>query len=67
MIIFSGIGVSHPRLITGAGLQDNDAAQARDVLTEVRQIHEENLKKISSMTEEEILEEQAKLKQIIGR
>ncbi len=57
----------HPVVITGEGLHGSDASQPSAAMTEIRQIHEENLKKISSMSEKEILEEQAKLKQIIGR
>ena len=53
-------------LITGEGLQGGDENQANAAMTELRQIHEENLKKLSSMSEKEILEEQAKLRQIIG-
>ena len=54
-------------LITGEGLQGSDAGQPSAATTELRQIHEENLKTLSSMSEKEILEEQAKLKQMIGR
>jgi hypothetical protein len=54
-------------LITGEGLQDGDAGQPSAAMTELQQIHEENLKTLSSMSEKEILEEQAKLKQMIGR
>ena len=53
-------------LITGEGLHSGDGSQVNDAMTELQQIHEENLKKLSSMSEKEILEEQAKLRQMIG-
>ena len=64
--ILSEFSFNHPALITGEGLQDCDSGQPCNVLNEIKQIHEENLQKLSSMSEKEILEEQAKLTQTIG-
>lgn len=56
----------YPTLITGEGLHGSDAAQPVEAMAEIRRIHEENVKKLSAMSEEEIFEEQAKLKQTLG-
>lgn len=56
----------HPTLITGEGLHDGDAGQSAVVMTEIQKIHAENVEKLSSMSEKEILEEQARLQQMLG-
>ncbi|XP_028409671.1 RNA polymerase II-associated protein 1-like [Dendronephthya gigantea] len=54
-----------PTLITGEGLNDGDANQSAAAMAEIHKIHAENVEKLSSMSEKEILEEQAKLQQML--
>ena len=65
LIILDEYSCHGPVVITGEGLQDCET-DISSAVVEMQQIHEENLKKLSSMSEKEILEEQTKLKQMLG-
>ena len=65
-VSLSESSLNHPVVITGEGLQDCESGQPCNAMKEIQKIHEENIQKLSSMSEKEILEEQAKLTQMIG-
>lgn len=53
-------------LITGEGLKDSSIESSDSCMAEVHKIHQENVKKLSAMSKEDIMEEQTRLKQMIG-
>ena len=64
---FKDISFSMPSIVTGEGLKDGGMESSNNSVMEVQRIHEENVEKLCSMSEEEILNEQARLKQMIGK
>lgn len=55
-----------PTLVTGQGLRTAHSGNVSE-REEVKKIHEENIKRMSEMSEKEILEEQAKLRASLGK
>jgi len=57
---------SKPSLISGEGLVEH-AGKTMLLNKEVEEIHNENVAKLESMSQEEILEEQARIKASLGK
>lgn len=64
---FKDICFSMPSIVTGEGLKGGGMESSDNSVMEVQRIHEENVEKLCSMSKEEILNEQTRLKQMIGK